>query len=218
MDPCARVLCCPSPQSLRTGHLRLGAQALSMPVFSLGRRDAHRNRVDDEDHDPRKRFVLKWTNCPLCGIAPLDVFHLACICTSPLLIDWRNHIIPDVRRLLINISSLLSEAHSNMGHDVSDLCDEVDAEASAFDFDSDAGRFILFRLLICLPWSSRLAPDDLTFYTVTVLGELFDEVGVPNRFLRPVANLWCHWCIRWGWRLGDAWRSANTQAGLRLSP
>ncbi len=54
-------------------------------------------------------------------------------------------------------------AHSNMGHNVSDLCDEVDAEASAFDFDSDAGRFILFRLLNCFPWSSRLAPEDLTF-------------------------------------------------------
>jgi hypothetical protein len=104
----------PAHKLALVGHLRLGAQALSMPVFSLGRRDAHRNRVDDEDHDPRKRFVLKWTNCPLCGIAPLGVFHLACICTSPLLIDWRNHIIPDARRLLINISSLLSEAHSNM--------------------------------------------------------------------------------------------------------
>jgi hypothetical protein len=98
--------------------------------------------------------VLGETKRPLCGVAPLDVFHLACICTSPLLIDWRNHIIPDARRLLINISSLLSEAHSNTGRDVSDLHIEVDAEASVSDLDSDVGRFILFRLLICPP--SRL--------------------------------------------------------------
>ena len=133
------------------GHLRLGALALSMPVLSLGKRDAYRNRSGDEVHDPRERFVLKRVKCTLCGIAPLDVFHLACICTSPLLMDWRNHVIPDARRLLVDIVSRLDDAHSKMGHTVADVCDDVAIEASAFDFDSDAGRFILFRLLICHP-------------------------------------------------------------------
>ena len=79
---------------------------------------------------------------------------------------------------------------------------------SCFDFSSDTGRFILFRLLLFHPWSARLAGSDLSQYTAAVIGELFDESGMPNMLLRPLADAWGHWSIRWAWRLGKAWREA----------
>ena len=96
-----------------------------------------------------------------------------------------------------------------MGRDVGDLCDEVAAEATVVDFDTDEGRFILFRLLLCHPWAARLAPSDTSFYSAGVMGELFDVSGLRNSLLRPLADSWCRWCIYWSWRLGDAWRLAR---------
>lgn len=191
------------------GHLRLGAKSLHMPVLSLGREAMIRDRSGDEDHDPCNRFELRDEACPLCGLAPIDTYHLACVCTSPHLMQWRRTVTPYARHLIAQIAEYLRVAHESMGYDISRLCDEVKAEAANLSFDSVPGSFILYRLLICHPWSARMAPADLSYYSVSVCGSLFDLDGVHNSLLRPLANLWGRWCIRWGWRLGNARREAH---------
>ena len=108
----------------------------------------------------------------------------------------------------MRIVRCLETALGEEGRDNSRLGGEVVSEATCLDFRDDASRFILFRLLLCLPWSARVASDDIAFYTVSVTGALFDLCGLENSLLRPVANIWGYWCIRWGWRLGNAWRKA----------
>jgi len=191
------------------GHLRLGAKALQMAVFSLQRNFQQRDRSADEDHDDRSRFIVRNVPCSLCGVSPLDVFHLACECTHVSMVAWRASVVPAARQLLANIARLLFKAHDEMNRDESDLCSEVTAEAASVDFTTDMGRFILFRLLLFHPWSGRLAGSDMSLYTVRVIGELFDAAGLPNMFLRPLADAWGYWSISWAWRLGNAWREAH---------
>ena len=123
--------------------------------------------------------------------------------------QWRRTVTPYARHLIAQIAEYLRVAHESMGYDISRLCDEVKAEAANLSFDSVPGSFILYRLLICHPWSARMAPADLSYYSVSVCGSLFDLDGVHNSLLRPLANLWGRWCIRWGWRLGNARREAH---------
>jgi len=194
-------------------HLRLGAKALQMAVFSKNKLDRERDPGADEDHEGQSRFAVQNVACPLCGLSPLDVFHLACVCTDVKMVAWRVQVMASARQLLVTISRLLLKAHSSRGCDESVLCSEMSSEASCFDFSSDTGRFILFRLLLFHPWSARLAGSDLSQYTAAVIGELFDESGMPNMLLRPLADAWGHWSIRWAWRLGKAWREAHALCG-----
>ena len=120
--------------------------------------------------------------------------------------------------LLDKIALLLQAAHSEIHRDLKALCNEVSREASVLDVTTGAGPFILFRLLVMMPWSARAAEGDLSLYAAAVIGALFDGSGMPNRFLRPLADTWGHWSIRWCWRLGNAWRAAcrlhNVPVGL----
>ena len=143
-----------------------------------------------------------------CNVAPLDPFHLACVCTNATMVAWRTAAQAQARVLLDKIALLLRVAHSEMQRDLKTLCDEVSCESAALDVSAGSGQFILFRLLVMMPWSARAAEGDLSLYTVAVSGALFDSSGMPNRFLRPLADTWGHWSIRWCWRLGKAWRAA----------
>ena len=194
-------------------HMRLGAKALQMAVFARGQNDRSRDTIDDEPDDLAHRFMVRLEPCPLCGQAPLDPFHLACECSNPTMVAWRHLAQHEGRHLIFKIAERLRTAHREMQRDVSKLCSDVCVEAVTLDTLSHAGRFILFRLLIFLPWSARLAEGDLAFYPVAVTGELFDSSGLPNRLLRSLADTWGHWSIRWCWRLGNAWRTALTLLG-----
>jgi hypothetical protein len=129
---------------------------------------------------------------------------------------WRNSLQTEARHFLIRIAQLLEVAHSEANRDISDICDVVSREATSLDVTSDAGQFIIFRLLLMHTWSARVAGDDIALYPVAVVGELFDCAGLPNRFLRLLANAWGYWSIRWSWRLGNAWRAACTLRGVPL--
>jgi hypothetical protein len=146
--------------------------------------------------------------------APLDPYHLACMCPNAAMVAWRVNAQREARSLLCKTAQLLRAAHDGMHRDLSALCDEVTREASAVDVSTSVGQFVLFRLLVMMPWSARLAQDDLSFYAATVIGSLFDASGLPNRLLRPLADTWGHWSIRWCWRLGNAWRAACMQANV----
>ena len=71
-------------------------------------------------------------------------------------------------------------------------------------------RVGLFKPDDAMVGTARAAEGDLSlyYYAVAVSGALFDSSGMPNRFLRPLADTWGHWSIRWCWRLGKAWRAA----------
>jgi hypothetical protein len=191
------------------GHLRLGAKALQTPVLSLNNRsDQRRRRAGNVNNDPPDSYALRGDPCPLCNVEPLDPYHLAIECPDITLCNWRESAQSEARRLLLNIARILRAAHDEAGHDVSDLCARVSNEALALDVTTDAGQFMLFRLLICHPWSARVAEGDLALYPAAVVGELFDCEGMPNMLLRQLANTWGYWSITWAWRLGAAWRAA----------
>ena len=69
-------------------------------------------------------------------------------------------------------------------------------EATALDVSTPVGRFVLFRLVFMMPWSARIADDDLSFYSAAVIGSLFNEYCLPNRLLRFLADTWGHRSIR----------------------
>ena len=198
-------------------HMRLGAKALHMAVLARGDRARHRDRSGDEDHDPGSRFIVRRERCPLCNTAPLDPFHLASLCTNATMVAWRAHAQVEARNLLSKIAVLLKAGHNEMQRDVSSLGAEVSREATALDVSTPVGRFVLFRLVVMLPWSARAAEDDLSFYPATIIGSLFDAYGLPNRLLRSLADTWGHWSIRWCWRLGNAWRTACTQQNIPIN-
>jgi len=197
------------------GHLRLGAKSLQMPVFAIGRSSAQSlDRGGNGNPNLRNPYVIRSEQCPLCNKEPLDAFHLAVECSDVTMRSWRQQVEAAARQHLLNIARLLMAAHNEAGRDVSEICSAVSNEALALDVSTDAGQFILFRLLILHPWSSRLANNDLSFYAVEIVGELFDCGGMPNMFLRQLANIWGYWSIRWGWRLGNAWRAACRLNGV----
>jgi hypothetical protein len=198
------------------GHMRLGAKALQMDVLSRNGDGRPRDRSGDEDHDGDSRFMIRREHCPLCNEAPLDPFHLACLCPNATMAAWRMNAQREARRLLCKTAQLLRVAHDGMRRDLSALCNEVICEASALDVSTNVGQFVLFRLLVMMPWSARLAQDDMSFYVATVIGSLFDASGLPNRLLRPLANTWGHWSIRWCWRLGNSWRAACAQQNAHV--
>jgi hypothetical protein len=109
---------------------------------------------------------------------------------------------------------LLRAAHNEIQHDISSLCAEVSREATVLDVSTPVGRFVLFRLVVMMPWSARVADDDLSFYPAAVIGSLFDTYGLPNRLLRSLADTWGHWSIRWCWRMGNAWRTTCAQQNV----
>ena len=131
-------------------HMRLGAKALQMGVLA---RDEQAARYDsgDEEHDGNSRFIIRNEPCPLCNVAPLDPFHLACVCTNATMVAWRTAAQAQARVLLDKIALLLRAAHSEMQRDLKTLCDEVSCESAALDVSAGSGQFILFRLLVMMP-------------------------------------------------------------------
>ena len=111
----------------------------------------HRDRSGDEDYDPGSRFIVRRERCPLCNAAPLDPFHLACLCTNATMVAWRTHAQVEARNLLSKIAVLLRAAHNEMNHDISSLCAEASREATALDVSTPVGRFVLFRLVVMMP-------------------------------------------------------------------
>ena len=197
------------------GHLRLGAKALQMKVFARGPKAyGHRDSGGEENPDPRNPYAIRCEPCPLCNREPLDVYHLVCECSDATISTWRKSLQTEARHLLIRIAQLLEVAHSEANRDISDICDLVSREATVLNVTTDAGQFIIYRLLLMHTWSARIPGDDLVMYPVAVVGKLFDCNGLPNRLLRPLANTWGHWSIRWSWRLGNAWRAACTLRGV----
>jgi hypothetical protein len=113
------------------------------------------------------------------------VFHLVCGCSSPALTEWRLDFLPNARSVLMRIVRCLETAHGEVGCDISRRGGDVVSEATYLDFHDDASRFILFRLLMCLPWSARAASDDIAFCTctVSVTRALFDLRGLEKSLL-----------------------------------
>jgi len=66
--------------------------------------------------------------------------------------------------------------------DLKALCDEVSCEALALDVSTGAGPFILFRLLVMMPWSARAAEGDLSLYAAAVIGALLTRAECLTGF------------------------------------
>lgn len=125
-------------------HMRLGAKALQMAVLARDEQTARRDNSGDEVHDGNSRFIIRYEPCPLCKVAPLDPFHLACVCTNATMVAWRRAAQIQARSLLDKIALLLLAAHNEMHRDLKELCGEVLCEASILDVSRVPGRSTCF--------------------------------------------------------------------------
>jgi hypothetical protein len=95
--------------------------------------------------------------------------------------------------------------------------DAIDAVAQSLldppTWDSPAGRALVFRLLLVLPFPSSFAdlpmPDGQTAVSdiIRLVGRMFELIRLPPRFLRHLSNMW----IRWSYARLTA--VADTRAG-----
>jgi hypothetical protein len=72
------------------------------------------------------------------------------------------------------------------------------ATLGALAWDSPSGAFLIFRLLLVLPFPARVLRAGVGAGAASVrhLGELFDAVCVRNCHLRDVADNWTVWAGR----------------------
>ncbi len=77
--------------------------------------------------------------------------------------------------------------------------------ATATDWQSAEGRFILYRLLAVAPWDSTVAAGVGDSPLAAALGLLFEQTNAKPHRLRALAHAWVRWAGRTLLRLNDAW-------------
>ena len=149
--------------------------------------------------------------CPLCrSSAPLDFYHLAVECVHPQIDRWRRQCEAGLGRFVAGLSVRLRSERDRARREPEDrLFARAVRAAQRINLDSAQGDFMLYHLLVAHPWPERMALPHMR--AVRLLGRIFDLCGVYHRFERPALDFWCHWSLRWLWRLSRAWRAANSQ-------
>jgi hypothetical protein len=174
---------------------RTGAAAMKSPLFRS-------NDTEVVDYAAHAR------PCPLCGVSPIDTFHLVAECTHPSINAWRYNLERDTLHFVASLTHVMARERAQAGRPPEDwLFRRIRRAICTVDFNSPEGDFILFRLLVAQPWSERLACPDMR--AVRLLGRAFDLPGVYHRFERPILDLWCRWSLRWLWSLSRTWQSVN---------
>jgi hypothetical protein len=173
---------------------RTGAAAMTSPLFLLS------NTVAD--------YAAHARPCPLCGVAPIDPFHLITECKHPMIRSWRRYFKADTRYFVASLTEVMARERERAGRPPEHwLFRRIRRAICNINFDTPEGDFILYRLLLAQTWPERLACPGMR--AVRLMGRAFDLPGVYHRFERPILDIWCRWCIQWLWSLSRTWQSAN---------
>ena len=208
-------------------HARVGKMALFdgplavPPWLRTWRSQAERRDGDgDSDDDDAPPADGGWASracraapCPLCAMPSVDPLHVLCECTDPATVSLRAEITSGVPSLIAALfRDLVLADHRarrisqpDLPHEPEGLDGAVAAvtdEVRSTRWGSPAGRFLLHRLLIVMPWSERAVffPSPLRVHPLLPdapvtwrLGILFDATALSNQYLRSFAVRWVRW-------------------------
>ena len=177
---------------------RTGAAVMASPLF----------RLANESVD----YAAHARPCSLCGVAPVDFFHLVAECNHPSIDAWRYQLEVSSRRLVALITVIMARERDRAGRPQEDwLFRRIPRAILNVNFNTPEGDFILYRLLVAQPWPEHLACPGMR--AVRLLGRAFDLPGVYHRFERPILDAWCRWSKRWLWRLSRVWLRLSAAKG-----
>lgn len=178
--------------------------------------------VSPDSHPLVPISLADWTatagRCRLCGHGSENVWHLLADCVHSHVVEHRERFYSSARGMLEKICAQISRASERAQGVISPGLETAIAAVRARMDDlrptAADGRFVMYRLLLCAPFSSF----DVRFPAVAVrrvhaadsprvsnedalplahaLGSMLDAVVLPRRFLRPLANAWSNWSAR----------------------
>ena len=173
---------------------RTGAAAMRSPLFAFG--------MEPADYAAHAR------PCTLCGVSPVDPFHLFVECNHRDIAEWRTDMVTSVREFIIHLTHIIYAERYRAGHRGHGfLLRRVRRVTAGMDFYSIEGHFIIYRMLLAHPWSERLASPGMR--CVRLLGRVFDLPGIYHRYERPILDAWCRWSRYWLLLLSYAWRISH---------
>jgi hypothetical protein len=72
------------------------------------------------------------------------------------------------------------------------------------------------RLLWALPWAARRVPPSAV--AARALGQIFDSTVLSRHAVRPIADAWVGWSVKWTrrFKFGEEWALARLLQVLRL--
>ena len=217
----------PYSHRMALGNLRLGKAGLyQIPLAPPGRtrndartgvmRDHGLAPVDPDDGLPADEAApTTWnhlmnssTACYRCEMPRESPYHVCVECTHAPVQHVRQEVIDGLPSMITDLVRRALQAHHCAPFQPLPPLLEARAvaigqQASAMDWTSMEGNWVLYRLLAVAPWPAKAAAPDHAL--VLALGEVFDEVIAKNHRIRRVANRWVPWAGRTVMQLHDAW-------------
>jgi hypothetical protein len=156
----------------------------------------------------------------------LDLAHVFLHCNAPPVVAARAHLhrsaagfVGRIADICITLSDKLTGRTSSVFlPDRLARIASVVALAHATDWSSADGRWVLYRLLLVLPWtlnSVKDTPAGVPCALARAMGAVFQNVCGPHHWLRPLANSWAMWASRQVLRIESTWARA-TEAGAPI--
>ena len=148
----------------------------------------------------RQSGIRQWAHnmhhmspCRLCGAATEDPLHVMVECTHPVVTAARAQAIAALPSKLLMVAALGLKARYGDDAELVGYPLEIFQELHALltrgvQWDSDDGRFLLFRSLAVLTWPASVC--DISTPCALALGRLFDHIVAKTHRLRCVANCW----------------------------
>ena len=111
---------------------RTGAAAMRSPLFAFG--------MEPADYAAHAR------PCTLCGVSPVDPFHLFVECNHRDIAEWRTDMVTSVREFIIHLTHIIYAERYRAGHRGHGfLLRRVRRVTAGMDFYSIEGHFIIYR-------------------------------------------------------------------------
>ena len=140
--------------------------------------------------------------CMVCQVGSEDPWHLVNDCpgsaSDKRLTDRRSEARVSARRMLLDLIGCIADTD----HSLTALAEAARSTMAAMRWDSQEGRWLLFRLMAVLPFPAAAAAPGHA--AVAALGALFDACRFDSRRLAPVAQLWVTWAVKHSHALGKA--------------
>ena len=148
--------------------------------------------------------------CRLCHAGCESVWHLMADCTHAHVVEQRDRFYSSGRDIMERICAELEDAYERAGMVVLPGFDtavvQMRMHADALTSATLDGRYVMYRLLLCAPFSAfdvrrpiaggvraahgQREDNGVAMPLSHAFGSLLDNTVLPRRFLRRCANIW----------------------------